>query len=996
MKVRYFLALAAVAALLSGCSGEGKYPDGNSRYEAFAPDDIPFVVTDTPWTIDQRGNHRAVVAVKEDAAGVAVNLPWRRPDLNPESKRIVVTDADGNEVKDVMVTSLTSEDGSIIFRPASGPGTYYVYYLPFKWQTWYHNVSDYLPPEYEADPAWKSTMTSGEVVVPVAEVERFESVARFHFWSPMGLIARASEIEEVKAAVGEDMVVFPEDRAFPIQFKALPAKWTSAPSSKFSGLAMRNEYYTWQLGIWAAGKDLKDVKVEFDGLRKGGSVIPAEEMTCFNQEGTSWDGSHLEFKIDVRKGDVQALWCGVQIPEDAKPGIYRGEAVVSAEGVEPQTVELAIKVSSKVLADSGDSEVWRHSRLRWINSRIMLDDLEPTASYKEMNLDGRDIEATGKTVKVGGNGMVSAASVNGIDILAKPQRLVVSTSKGDVEFSSDNVSMEKKGAGLVAWKASSEQDGLKFGLEAEMEFDGHLHFDLNVSSDEEVQVKDVKFETVFSDYSSEYFMGTGFDGGYRPASYSWDWTGPYDSYWMGGVKAGMQTEFRGADYHGPLLWAFKTAPSPVWSNDGKGRVFVKGAKGKSASVVASTGPFVLGKDPRNFEFSLTLTPAKDLDPKKHFSERYFHADPLDFDKAAQDGANIANIHHAQRYNPYINYPFIVRDSLIGFINHEHENGRKVKLYYTMRELSCHCEEIYAFNSLNNEILAKGNGGGNAWLCEHMVEGYWPAWYTSLDAFWKGDSDPSLQMVGNSRYINYFLEGVKWMEQNYNLDGLYMDDLCCDRITIKRLRKILDSYHEGALIDLHSNTWYSKGPANQYTEFFPFLDRLWFGESFQYDKMSPDEWLVTFSGIPFGVMSEMLQDGGNRFLGMVYGTTARHSWSDTQGKKSPVPMWKFWESYKIQDTRMVGYWDPSYPVKTSDPEVKATAYLKDKEVLVSIGNFSKADKAVSLSIDWKALGIDPATAVITAPKIENFQEETTFKAGNRIPVKSKEGWLLIIK
>ena len=46
-----------------------------------------------------------------------------------------------------------------------------------------------------------------------------------------------------------------------------------------------------------------------------------------------------------------------------------------------------------------------------------------------------------------------------------------------------------------------------------------------------------------------------------------------------------------------------------------------------------------------------------------------------------------------------------------------------------------------------------------------------------------------------------------------------------------------------------------------------MDRLWFGESFKYNQMRPDEWLVTFSGIPFGVMSEMLQDGGNRFLGM---------------------------------------------------------------------------------------------------------------------------------
>ena len=188
-----------------------------------------------------------------------------------------------------------------------------------------------------------------------------------------------------------------------------------------------------------------------------------------------------------------------------------------------------------------------------------------------------------------------------------------------------------------------------------------------------------------------------------------------------------------------------------------------------------------------------------------------------------------------------------------------------------------------------------------------------------------------------------------------------------------------------------------GPANQYVEFFPYVDRLWFGESFKYDEMSPDQWLVTFSGIPFGVMSEMLQDGGNRFLGMVYGTTARHSWTDAGNEKSPVPMWKFWDSFGIKDARMLGYWDPEGPVSTDDPEVKATAYVKDGVTAVSVGNFSGRDKTVRLTIDFAGLGIDPATATIKAPSIPNFQDETVFKTGGSIslPVGSKKGWMIVI-
>ena len=157
-------------------------------------------------------------------------------------------------------------------------------------------------------------------------------------------------------------------------------------------------------------------------------------------------------------------------------------------------------------------------------------------------------------------------------------------------------------------------------------------------------------------------------------------------------------------------------------------------------------------------------------------------------------------------------------------------------------------------------------------------------------------------------------------------------------------------------------------------------------------MRPDEWFVTFSGIPFGQMSEMLQDGGNRFLGMVYGTTGRHSYS----KYSPAPVWALWKSFGIEDAKMLGYWDEDCPVQTSDPEVKATAYVKPDQVLISIGNFSSKDKSVRLTFNWKALGFDPAQATLEAPQVTDFQEARSFRLDESIPVKTKEGWLLILK
>ncbi len=986
----------------SSCSDNHNYPDGGSRYVSFAPDGIPFSVADSIWNVDMRGNHRAVVTVNRgEEKGVVVELPWRRPDLRVDTKKVVVTDESGTEIDDVAVTKLSAEEGEVIFRPTNGEGRYFIYYLPFKWRNGsgdarYGNPwNDYLAPEYNADEAWANEVKAKVSELPRATVDCFESVSKFDFWSPMGLIATEKEMEAIKTAAGKDMIVFPEDRAYPIQLTYLiPAKWNKSPESKFEGMALRNEYYTWQFGIWAANKDAKNVKVEFSDLKSGGSTIPADSITCFNLEGTNWDGSHLVFNVDVPEGRVQALWCGVQIPEGLKPGSYKGTATISADGIDPQVIDLVIKVSSKVLADKGDSEVWRHARLRWLNSTIALDN-DPVVPYGEMNVKGNIVEATGRLATVGDNGMLQGISINDKEIFDKPQQLIVSTNGGDVVFAADKVQIQKEAAGLVTWSASSEQEGIKFDLRANMEFDGHMHFDINLSADNDIEVKDVRLVTTYSQYSSEYMMGIGYGGGYRPAVVDWHWDGPYDSYWIGGVSAGLHTEFCGGTYHGPLINDYKPAPTPVWSNKGKGSVKVTGAKGQSATAVASTGSTTITSVPKNYEYNLLITPLKELDTKQHFSTRFYHSEPTDFDKAAEDEANVMNIHHAQNMNPYINYPYIVRDSLIDFINHEHDNGRKVKLYYTIRELTTHCEEVYAFHSLNHEIFLEGVGYGLPWQCEHLIDDYKPAWYTSLTSLKPNDSDAALVVTPNSRYINYFLEGLRWMEENYGLDGIYMDDVSFDRTTVKRIRKILNRYHDGALIDLHSNTWYSVGPANQYTEFFPYVDRLWFGESFRYNEMTPDQWLVTFSGIPFGVGSEMLQDGGNRFLGMVYGTTARHSWTDTEDAKSPVPMWKFWKQFGIEDAKMVGYWDPECAVTTGDPEVKATTYIKGDSILVAVGNFSDKDKSVRLNIDFERLGFNPAGVKITAPAITNFQEEGSIKIGEAIPVKSKEGFMILI-
>lgn len=991
-----FLFCTAVLAFCSACAPKVIAPDGDSQYRSFAPDGIPFVVADSMWQADQHGNHRAVVQV-DGAQGrnaVQVRLPWRRPDLRPETKKVVVVDArSGKEIRNVRVSDFSAESATVAFEPVAGDGLYYVYYLPYKYRKGWDDArygspwNDYLPPVYEADENWKNSLT-GEI--RSAKVVRFESRSRFDAFTPMGLAATRRETDSLKNVYAENPVLFPEDRAFPIRLtNSLPARWVKTGAKKgFSGVAQCNEYYTWQIGVWAARQDISEVHLAFSDLSNGKETIPKENITCFNQEGINWDGKPIKFTVNVPQGKVQALWCGVQIPETAAPGVYKGNVTFTCAGGDTRNIPLEIRVTKEVLADKGDNDLWRHARLRWLNSTIGMDD-HPVKPYTAMQLDGRTITATDKTLQVDGNGLPASIRVNDREVLAAPFRFVVTTDRGPVAFEAQNVSLQKKADGLVTWTASCRREGISFESEASMEYDGYVHYNLKVSSSSPLPVKDIRLETDYTPYASEYFMGTGFSGGFRPASYRWDWKGPWDSYWMGNAKAGLHVEYRGGSYHGPLLNDYKPAPPRAWANEGRGTVSVSGNKGEKALVVASTGADTLRAEPRQYEFDLLITPVKPVDSRKHFSERYYHAPHTGFDKAAEEGANIINIHHAQKLNPVINYPFIVQDSLKAFIRHEHEFGRKVKLYYTIRELTNYATEIYALKSLNHEIFAPGVGYGLPWHCEHLIDDYRPAWYTELP---QETADAALVLTGFSRWINYYLEGLRWMFQNYDLDGIYMDDVSFDRPVMKRMRKIMEQYHPGALIDLHSNTGYSVGPANQYTGFFPYVDRLWFGESFRYNQMRPDEWFVTFSGIPFGQMSEMLQDGGNRFLGMVYGATARHSY----GAYSPAPVWALWDSFGIGEARMLGYWDEDCPVRTSDPEVKATAYVKADQVLVSVGNFSNQDKTVTLSFDWNALGMRPDQVTLEKPEVADFQTAGSLQLQAPIPVKSKEGFLLLLK
>jgi len=84
------------------------------------------------WDADSLGNHRIVVAVDRPADAVLATLDWRRRDLNPEEKGVIVVDAaTGEQVTNVARFTINREKGEIVFQPQTVPGNYYIYSMIF-------------------------------------------------------------------------------------------------------------------------------------------------------------------------------------------------------------------------------------------------------------------------------------------------------------------------------------------------------------------------------------------------------------------------------------------------------------------------------------------------------------------------------------------------------------------------------------------------------------------------------------------------------------------------------------------------------------------------------------------------------------------------------------------------------------------------------------------------------------------------------------------------
>jgi hypothetical protein len=960
------------------------------------------------WNPDSLGNHRVVVRYDGKGALAKVHIPWRRRDLRPEDKRIIVQDgATGKLITHKSVGAINREFGDISFEPVSGKGLYYIYYLPYRNE----GRSNYPRGVY-----WKPDATRPEAPVKGpfnCTVQDMQSIDAFNSFYPMEVIATAKETAALveKNKDKSFFLVFPEDRLHSIRMRNdLPYRWVApGHTDTVEGQAGKGEYFTFQLGIYALN-DLEDLKIGFSDLQTSdGNQIRADRIACINSGGVGYDAAAFVKKVPVPRGAVQALWCGIDVPADAAAGNYTGQVTLTA-GRQRQIIPLHIQITSLMWKDSGQPE--KMTRLKWLNSTLAQSN-EVIAPYIPLAVQGDSlISLLGRQIQINRQGFpeqirtfftpeMTGTSATPNNLLAENihYHFTRQSDGKDIRLVSSGSHFTRNEPGTVEWNATSQSDELQMAVSASLEFDGYLAYRVRVTALQDVDLKEITMHIPFAPEKAMYMMGLGLKGGHRPDSvYQWKWDVAHknqDGAWIGTVNAGLQYTLRDEHYVRPLNTNFYLQKPLLlpgsWGNEGKGGISI-GIKGRSMLANNYSGARHMKKgDTLYYNFNLLITPFHQLNTDFQWATRFYHKyDHPDAVKAT--GATVVNIHHATPVNPWINYPFIEWKKMKAYIDSAHERGLKVKIYNTVRELSDRAYELFALRSLGDEIYSRGPGGGFSWLQEHVGEDYIPAWFVPEI------KDAAIINSGMSRWHNYYVEGMNWLVQQTGIDGIYLDDVAFDRVTMKRIKRVLTQDGHPGIIDLHSANQYNprdgfNNSGNLYMEHFPYLNRLWFGEYFDYEKNPPDFFLTEVSGIPFGLMGEMLEGGGNPWRGLVYGMTSRMPWSDNA---DPRPVWKAWDDFGMQGTEMVGYWSPTCPVKTGKENIPATVWLKKGKVMIALASWAQQDTVVSLQIDWQRLGLDPDHVTISAPAIKNFQEGRSFRKDEAIPVPKGKGWLLVME
>ena len=183
------------------------------------------------------------------------------------------------------------------------------------------------------------------------------------------------------------MMIYQKDRKAPVRlFDDFSELTGLTPGTSFHFQVCRDEYFVVQLLLCECSGPYTAVPHGLDG-----------RVTIYNMQGVDKFGRLFSKPYETQAGRINPLYIGVDFSGLA-PGSYA--VTICLEGAERTEVSLAFQVAGQQVANHGYDDLWRLSRLNWLNSTRAQDDAV-TPPFLPIRTDGQTLELLGRTVRLG-------------------------------------------------------------------------------------------------------------------------------------------------------------------------------------------------------------------------------------------------------------------------------------------------------------------------------------------------------------------------------------------------------------------------------------------------------------------------------------------------------------------------------------------------------------------------------------------------------------------
>ena len=773
------------------------------------------------------------------------------------------------------------------------------------------------------------------------------------------------------------------------------------PGTKFSVRFPKKEIYCFQLAlICECDCEIKSVKVSGKG-----------KYTCINTDGIDNKGQRIFSLLPKMKKDnilplfIMMNYTNADITDD-------NVQIQISYGEKTDRLTVEIKLTEEYVENFGYNDLKRLSRLEWLNSDKAIDEKVPKPFLPIKN-NGLVFEILGRRITFGENALPERIESYFSESVELCDNVQCELLKEAVKFNAQNadfkiIDIQNQGSNAIICSMADDEN-FCIKIKSVLRYEGSIDFSITVNAKKNIIFDNLSFSYCLTDYAARYMNGFSKIGGkYENFSDSFRKGKQFDCLFCGNINTGIRVKFKAENYVRPFCNIYYhnrelEIPKTTWDNYGNGKIDVCGT-----NVCFNIGEYKLQKnETRHFNGELHITPFKAIDYKKHYETRYYQDEHLkniddDIKEAANLKFNYITYHHGTPVNPYINYPFVENKALKAAVEKAKEKGINTKIYYTVRECSNHMEEIFAYKALGDEIIVQKKGDGvtwqggdiSPWIKEYFGENVIPAWKVHFDPeIYKSDDDAAMIVSPGSRLENYYIEGLEWLVKNIGIKGIYIDDTALGRCALERARKILEPC--GGLIDMHTwnhhNDWAGNPSSlNLYTEILPFIDSMWIGEDFEMSNTDADFIMTEMSAMPYGLTSQMLGRAKNIYVGLLYAMNIRFKWCDYT-----YEVYRLWDDFEIEESKMYGYWHSQNPVYTGDDDVKCTVYLKRDKAMLCLYNFSLTDeKKIKLNISSDLLGFD-YNREFEIPEIKGYQQSGKSDAEKNVKLSARGGMVLYV-